>query len=222
MDNEFQKQIIARQTDAVKKWLSADKPKIEKFGKLDLIILPKVFSPKTDSILLASKMKIRKGNIVIDTCAGSGIQTIYAVLKGASMVYSCDINLFAVENIKLNVKKYNFENKIKVFKTDLFPKLDIKADVIIANPPYTDNIAKNITEKSVWDKDHRTLKILFKRIPNYLNEDGRVYISWANFADFELFEKLLKQYKFVFKIIAKQKSKSDRRIEYRIYELSFN
>jgi release factor glutamine methyltransferase len=217
---QLQKDTLKNQANSIEKWRNAQAPKFFRVGAIKIIVNPNVFSPKPDSVLLARKMIIKPGEIVLDTCAGTGIQTIFAVKKGAGRVYSCDINPDAVANIKLNVKNHKLEKIINVYNANLFPKIKVKADVIIANPPYTDHEPKNIIEKSVWDKNHTTLKRLLKDAPKYLKPSGRMYVSWANFAEFDLFERLIKENNYKFKKIASTKDPSDLRVEYRIYELS--
>ncbi|MCL4382864.1 class I SAM-dependent methyltransferase [Patescibacteria group bacterium] len=165
-------------------------------------------------------MVIKPGEKVLDTCAGSGIQTIYAAkLKGAGQVYSCDINPYAVANIKLNARKNNLEKIVTVFHADLFPKEKILFDVIVANQPYTDYKPTDIVGKSVWDEKHRTLKKLLNDAPKYLKAKGRMYISWANFADFEFFEKIASNYKYKYRKIASYKDPDESGVEFRVYEL---
>lgn len=218
--NQLKKDVLKKQSRSIRLWRNKTKPSTIKVDGVEITVLPQVFSPKSDSILLAKRMKIKKGETVLDTCAGTGIQTIYAAkIKNAGRVYSCDINPYAVANIKLNVKKHSLEKKVKVFQTNIFPKKIELFDVIIANPPYTDHQPKNIVEKSVWDQGHKTLKNLLREAKKYLKSNGRIYLSWANFADFRLFEKLIKANKYGYKKIALLKDPSDLRIEYRIYEL---
>ena len=218
---QLQKDILKKQISSIQKWRNEPKQTTFKIDDIEIIVSPKVFSPKLDSVLLAKKMRIKPGELVLDTCAGTGIQTIYASLvKKARMVYSCDINPFAVSNIKLNMQKYRLENKVKVFKTNLFPETKVLFDVIVANPPYTDYKSKDVIEKSVWDPKHKTLIGLLKNSHKYLKQIGRMYVSWANFADFSLFEKLVKANKFNCKKIASDKDPEDHRIEYRVYELT--
>lgn len=220
--NQLKKDVLEKQSRSIRLWRNKTKPSTIKIDSVKITVLPQVFSPKPDSILLAKTMKIKRGETVLDTCAGTGIQTIYAAkIKNASKVYSCDINPYAVTNIELNVKKHKLEKKVKIFRTNLFPKTKMLFDVITANPPYTDHKSKNIVEKSVWDSEHKTLRNLLREAKNYLKPNGRIYLSWANFADFNLFENLAKHYKYVCKTIAKCKDPSDKRIEYKIFELIF-
>jgi methylase of polypeptide subunit release factors len=216
----LKKDVLKMQAGAIKTWRSRTDSIIIKVDSIEIIVSPKVFEPKPDSILLAKKMGIKPGEIVLDTCAGSGIQTIYAAtVKGAGKVYSCDINPYAVANIKLNVRKHNLGKIVKVFRANLFPEGKTYFDVIVSNPPYTDHKSKDIVEKSVWDEKHKTLKHLLKDAPKYLKPEGKMYISWANFADFGLFEKLARVYKYHYRKIASRKDPADSRIEYRVYKL---
>ena len=179
---QLQKDVLKKQSSSTKKWKEASAATIFRVGTTEIVVNPRVFSPKPDSVLLATKMRVNPGEVVLDTCAGTGIQTIYAIKKGAAKVYSCDINPDAVANIKLNVKKYKFGMKVKVFRANLFPKIDTRVNVLIANPPYTDHKTCDVIEKSVWDKNHLTLKKLLKEAPEYLQPKGRMYLSWASTA----------------------------------------
>ncbi|MCP5004364.1 MAG: methyltransferase [Planctomycetes bacterium] len=77
----------------------------------------------------------------------------------AKHVTATDINPISVDNIVLNAKINALEYKLTAIKTDLFPSdTSSKYDVIIINPPYTNHPTKDIVEKSVWDKNHSTIK----------------------------------------------------------------
>ncbi|MFA6215660.1 MAG: methyltransferase [Patescibacteria group bacterium] len=204
-----QKQLMA----AIKK---ETKPRLLKINRIKLVILPKVFPPKTDSRLLAQSIKIKNGEVVLDACSGCGVVAIFAA-RLAAKVTATDINPAAIINILENAKINNLKNKIIPLKTNLFPKRHRKFDVITINPPYTDYHALDIVEKSVFDLNHKTLIYFFKKAKNYLEPGGRIYLSWANFADFKLIENLFKKFNYHFQIIAEQKSGP--RI-YRIYELT--
>jgi methylase of polypeptide subunit release factors len=132
-------------------------------------------------------------------------------------VTATDINPGSIANIELNAKINHFENKLTVIKADLFPSdTNSKYDVITINPPYTNHPAKDIVEKSVWDKDHLTIKKFLRLVKNYLMKDGVIYLGWADFADFNFIEDLLEQHNFNYQIKAK---KSDGVSLFTVYEI---
>jgi len=72
---------------------------------------------------------------VLDVGTGTGVIAINIKkhFKNAK-VYATDINLKAINNAKENAKKHKVE--ISLSKSDVFPKIRDKFDVIISNPPY--------------------------------------------------------------------------------------
>lgn len=192
----------------------AEKPYLVKVLDKDLIVLPNVFYPGKDTILLINTIKTKSTDTILEAFAGSGAIAVF-LAQNATKVMATDINSQAVKNIKQNICKYNLDNKIEALQTDIFP-IEGKFDVIVANPPYTDNDAKDAVEKSCWDKNHETVIKFFKSAKNYLSPNGKIYCSWANFADFDFFEELLKENNYSFKQI---NSLKDEWIEYRVYEI---
>ncbi len=185
-----------------------------------LVIKPNVFPPYLDSHIIIKSLKIEKHQNVLDVCSGSGIIGIFACDK-AKHVTATDINPSSIDNIVENAVINNFEGKLTAVQADLFPS-DMscqKYDVIIFNPPYTDHDTKDIIEKSVWDKDHLTVKRFFRLVHNHLNTDGVIYLGWADFADFKFIEDLIIKSGFSYRIIIK---KSDGISIFAAYELKKN
>ena len=88
---------------------------------------------------LVSKVIKKNLNIrVLDVGCGSGCISL-ALLNICfnSSGEAVDLSRDAVINTKLNLKKYNKLERVKVFQKDLFQfKIDTKFDLIISNPPY--------------------------------------------------------------------------------------
>lgn len=188
--------------------------KTEVHGK-EFIVLPRVFYPGTDSVLMIETVLFDPEDIVLDSCAGTGIFSVFAANK-AKKVIAVDVNKFAIENVKENTKLYKLGDKITAIVGDLFPDFEIKFDKISINPPYTDNFATDVVERSVWDKGNKTTRKFFKKVKDYLKPDGKIYLSWANFADYDFIENLIKESGFSFKVIRKS-GEGER--NYRIYEI---
>lgn len=209
-------EILNLQTKKLEKMKNCKEPyEVSVLGK-NIIVLPEVFYPASDTELLIKTVKPRPGITALEPFSGTGVISIF-LAQYAKKVIATDINHAAIENIKANIKKYNLEEKIKVEEIDIFPKGNQKFDLIIINPPYTDNAAKDNIEKATWDKEHTTVKRFFKEAKNYLNPNGKIYTSWANFADFDFIENQFKINNYKFKAIAELKK--DIKL-YRIYQLS--
>ncbi|MCB9358906.1 methyltransferase [Candidatus Woesearchaeota archaeon] len=202
---EKQKKLLQR--------ISAAKPEICNFNGTNIWCLPNVFYPHKDTILLAETAlaRIRPDETILEPCAGSGYITVILAKKASSMT-ATDINPDSVKNIKENVILHEFIDKVEVIECDLFPEDGKKYDVIVINPPYTDNPISNVVERSVWDPGHATLNRFLDKAKDHLTEQGRIYLSWADFADFDFIEKTTDEKGYAIQKI----NESD---IYRVYEL---
>lgn len=220
MKKALEENLLKGTIEAQKKRIARMKSRKDKYkvlaGGKELIVLPKVFYPGRDSILMIETVKFSKRDIVLDSCSGTGIFAVFAAGK-AEKVYAVDANKYAAENIRINAVLHGVEDKIVPVCGDLFPKLGIKFDKILVNPPYTDNKAADIVEKSVWDEDHKVVKKFFKEVKNHLKETGKIFLSWSNFADFDFIEDLAKKSGFEIRQLS-EAPEAER--NYRIYKLS--
>lgn len=215
MPKKLIQESLKIQKQLIKRIKSCKKPRTIKVEDKEIIILPKVFPPATDSILLVKTVKFKSGDVVLDACSGSGIYTIFAGDK-AKKIIATDISKYAIKNIRENVKLHNLEDKVTVIQSDIFPKSKIKFDIILINPPYTDKKAKDVVEKTVWDEGHKTVNKFFQSAKQFLKENGKIYLSWANFADLSFIENLAKKAGYEIKRVAKA-TKNNR--VYIIYEI---
>tara|TARA_B100000963_G_scaffold317380_1_gene297787 strand:- start:101 stop:970 length:870 start_codon:yes stop_codon:yes gene_type:complete len=116
--------------------------KKKEFWDLEVDVSKKVLIPRPETeVLLDLVSKVLKKNLNIrflDIGCGSGcislaLLNIFSYSKGEAF----DISRDAVLNTKLNLKRYNKLNRVKVLQRDLFQfKTDKKYDLIISNPPY--------------------------------------------------------------------------------------
>jgi tRNA1(Val) A37 N6-methylase TrmN6 len=111
---------------------------------------------------------------------------------------------------------HKLNEKIKAIKADVFPPTKIKFDFIVINPPYTDRTAGNIIERSMWDKGNHVMHKLFASARKYLKTNGKIFTTWANFANFEFIENLARKYGYKLIKIAELKKEE---IIYRVYEI---
>ncbi|MFM8453721.1 MAG: 50S ribosomal protein L3 N(5)-glutamine methyltransferase [Gammaproteobacteria bacterium] len=74
---------------------------------------------------------------ILDLCSGSGcIGISLALMNPKITVDLSDISPEALEVSKINIKKYNLENRVNCIQSDLFDQIKGQYDLIISNPPY--------------------------------------------------------------------------------------
>ena len=116
--------------------------KKKEFWDFEVDITKKVLIPRPETeVLLDLVSKVIKKNLNIrflDVGCGSGcislaLLNIFFNASGEAF----DLSRDAVHNTKLNLKKYNKLDRVKVFQSDLFQfRTHKKYDLIISNPPY--------------------------------------------------------------------------------------
>ncbi len=112
--------------------------------------------------------------VVYDLFSGTGNITFEFISRGAAMVYSIDISPLSQDFIRRTAKEFGVEDNIKVVRADVWrlaKNLDVKADVIFADPPFT-------------LKDYLKLhELVFSN--ELLNPDGILVIEHPDKADFK-------------------------------------
>ncbi len=211
---KLEKDIFELQKERLKKITAPSKPYLYNFLNKEIIVYPNVFYPGTDTELIIKTIKLNGNESVLEPCSGTGVISLFISDK-VKKITATDINPSAIENIKANIEKFNLKN-IEVIKTDLFPETKEKFDLIIINLPYSDNKARDIVEKSMWDKDHKTTIKFLKKAREYIKENGKIYLSWANFADFNFIEKAAKENNWNIKQISESNGNN---YIFRVYEL---
>lgn len=104
---------------------------------MDLITLPGVFRPISDSRLLADVVReedVRPGARSLDLCTGSGIVALAAAQAGFAAT-AVDVSRRAIATTALNAWRHSHE--VEVRRGHLFePVAGRTFDLISANPPY--------------------------------------------------------------------------------------
>ena len=112
------------------------------FWNFDLDVSKKVLIPRPETevlIEMVTKEINKKKNLkFLDIGCGSGCISI-SLLEHykKSLGTGIDISKDAILNTKINLNNYNFTNRIKLLRKNIFTyKTDKKFDLIISNPPY--------------------------------------------------------------------------------------
>ncbi len=210
-----QKDIIPLQQAKIKRIQETVTPyPVHILGK-EILVYPHVFYPATDTELIIKTIHITSQETVLDVCAGTGVIGLFAAAY-AKKVIATDINPDAIKNIQANIIQWDITQKMQAAQTDIFPLTQERFDVIIANPPYTNHPATNIIEQAFWDQDHQMVRRFLRDAYKHLTTNGRIYLSWANFADFTFIEELIHTHHYT--IINCAEQKKEEKI-YRVYEL---
>jgi release factor glutamine methyltransferase len=183
-------------------------------------IFPKVFNPNVAkaALFFLQNLGVRKGDVVLDMFTGTGVDSVYAGFKGASLVHAVDISKNAYNNAKHVVEHFNLEEIVKVFHGDLFQPLplDQKYNLVVANPPFRNIEPRSESDNALRDLGYKTLKKFWNQVGNYLKDKGRVRSVFSDVGDIAFYEEQMKQNNFEFDIVAETKYASSIRIH--VYE----
>jgi release factor glutamine methyltransferase len=145
-----------------------------------LVTLPGVFSPISDTWLLARALRERLPGPdarVLDVCTGSGALAVAAALAGARDVTALDRSRRAVLTARLNARLNHVG--VRARRSDLFSAVaGARFDLIVSNPPYvpaeTDELPRRGARRA-WDagRDGRALlDRLIAEAPEHLRPGG--------------------------------------------------
>ena len=154
------------------------------FQGIKLLVKRNIFSPEarlTYSHTFMTKFLVKlEGKRVLDIGTGCGVLAIVAAQRGAKSVVAVDIDTLAVENARLNVKRYRLDGCIKVMCSNLFENVAGNFDVIISNLPiaFSSPVWKDIKAEFV-----NMIPRWASQIRKYLAPQGRAYLGWASFGD---------------------------------------
>ena len=149
------------------------------FREMEFEVSEGVYEPREDSYLAAEylwNMDI-EGKKVLEIGTGSGFLSVISARKGAE-VDAVDINPEALNDAERNAEDNNVE--IKLFRSDLFEKVEEKYDMIIFNAPYLPGKSEdqNMEEKA-WEGGEGGREVLdrfIKGVGEYMKEDGKLLI----------------------------------------------
>lgn len=151
----------------------------------ELLVLPGVFPPKEDTVLLAKHLPAKTGVTVLDVDTGTGALAIWAAQHGATSVIAVDIAVAAVTNARRNVERLGLADRIEVRTGDVFSSIapSESFDIILANLPGRNKAAVDDTSAAQWDTDFRAHRALFEGARTHLRTGGTIYMVKANYPD---------------------------------------
>ncbi|MBI4548704.1 MAG: methyltransferase [Ignavibacteriae bacterium] len=173
-----------------------------------LVVPPTVFHP---SLYFSSKILGKyvhsldlKGTAVLDIGCGSGILSLIASSKGAS-VTAIDINQAAVEATIENAKRNHLEHSIVAFQGNLFePVRDSeKYDYVFLNPPFYPKEAQNLLEMG-WKsgENYSLIKEFVYQAFKYLKPQGKIIFILTSDVDIVKILKIFEAERFTTRCVS--------------------
>ncbi len=193
---------------------------VEHLGE-EFLVLPNVFPPYDDSICLLENMKIQAGEEVLDVGSGSGVLSVFAAKRAASHVVALDVNPDAVRNTTLNAWRHGVAPRIEARESDLFASIapHEKFDVVLANLPFRNKDADDLTSLSIWDTSFMTHQRFFSSVRGVMMPQGRLYMVHPSFGELDMFRQLAKRAGFSARLLdAHNMADAENRIYY-VFEL---
>jgi len=157
---------------------------------LDLMLHPyygTYFPTRFDHLKLFDKwLKKYEGSKenAIEIGVGSGILSFQLIQNGFENIYASDTNKNAIIGVKEEIKRLNYEDKITVTHADLFEGCDVKADVIVFNPPWLEakhKLEEGIDKAMYYEED--LFDRFFEQAQKHLTPDGKVVLIFSNLAE---------------------------------------
>ena len=188
--------IISNVEKFLKCSLEHKAPYLVEVRGISLWVHPQVISPKYSYApqFIVDHWDIKKGMSVLDVGTGSGILAIFAALYGASKVVGVDINQYAVETAKKNVKLNQLNDRVEIVESDVYANVGNKLfDRVIFNAPYwnrKDDPNYQLTY-GVYDLNYQSTKKFLNEAKKYLAPKGKILLGFARQDDIQLMEEII-------------------------------
>lgn len=173
-----------------------------------IVLSEEVYPPSEDTYFLLDSidyLSIRKTDIVVEPCTGSGIISIKISNTGARIIAS-DINFLvckiARDNIKKNTRRFY---NIDVVCGNLLDFIKEKSvEYVICNPPYLPEQEESLDRNKWWNGGKDGTEVIKKLIVSgkkVLKDSGRLVFLASSLSDVNKIERTLFQNSF--KIVKK-------------------
>ena len=119
---------------------------------------------------------------LLDLGCGSGLLSIIAArLFPQAQITAIDIMPEATATTKINLKKQELQNRIKVYEGDLFQSLKGQIfNVIIFNAPWVVAKVRSRAEIPTNDEKQQTITRFFEQVDRYLAPQGHLLLGYAD------------------------------------------
>jgi precorrin-6B methylase 2 len=121
---------------------------------------------------------------VIEIGVGSGVLSFQLIQNGFKNIFATDTNKNAIIGVSQESKRLGFEDNITLNHGDLFENCDLKADLIVFNPPWIK--AKHKLEEGI-DKamyyEEELFPRFFEQAQKHLAPNGKIVLIFSNLAE---------------------------------------
>ena len=119
----------------------------------------------------------------IDIGVGSGVLSFQLIQNGFENITAIDTNKNAIIGVLEESERLGYKDKMTLIHGDLFENCDVKADVIVFNPPWLP--AKHDLEDGI-DKaiyyEEELFPRFFEQAQKHLSPDGKIVLIFSNLA----------------------------------------
>ena len=197
----------------------------KEFWKYEFDVTEDVLIPRPDTeIIIEQTLKLTKnksGLKILDIGVGSGC-ILLSILKERKSFYGSGIDICkkTLEICKINVKKLNLADRIKLFKSDVDNFNYGKYDLIVSNPPYIKKFDLKYLEKDVYGYEPLLaldggvdgllgIKKVISNSSKFIKKNGILIIEIA-FDQTDKVKKFLKENGYFIKDVVKDLAKNNR------------
>ena len=197
----------------------------KEFWKYEFDVTEDVLIPRPDTeIIIEQTLKLTKnksGLKILDIGVGSGC-ILLSILKERKSFYGSGIDICkkTLEICKINVKKLNLADRIKLFKSDVDNFNYGKYDLIVSNPPYIKKFDLKYLEKDVYGYEPLLaldggvdgllgIKKVISNSSKFIKKNGILIIEIA-FDQTDKVKNILKENGYFIKDVVKDLAKNNR------------
>lgn len=177
------------------------------------VVFPGVFSPKycLDTAFYAENLPASQGKSILEVGCGTGIISIFALLKGANSVVGVDINPLAVDNSIENAKTYGVFDRMDIRLGNVYDALkpNERFDLVFWNTPfgYSERNKISLEEMSLFDPGYKAFNRFISGSKNHLNKSGKLLFGCCpELARFDLISETLASEGLSYLIAAQMKT----------------
>lgn len=140
-----------------------------------------VFSPLRGEYLdLLAQAPAEGFQTALDIGTGSGVLAAILAKQGIPSVIGTDTNPRAVACARANIARLGLEKQVEIRETDMFP--DMRADLIVCNPPWLPAKPTSAIESALYDPDSAMLAAFLRDAPEHLNPGGEIRLIISDLA----------------------------------------
>ncbi|MCG8422962.1 MAG: class I SAM-dependent methyltransferase, partial [Proteobacteria bacterium] len=181
------------------------------FAGTELLIMPGVFPPRSDTRLLVELLALDAGCHLLDLGTGTGALAVWAAHNGAARVVATDIAGAAAYNARENVARLGLQDRVEVRNGHMFSCISRSEtfDLILANLPGRNKVAADEMAAAQWDTEFKAHRALFEGSASHLRAGGAVYMVKANYPDLPATVDLAAQHGFDTRVIGQADAEAD-------------